>query len=84
MTKYLRINGKVILCESNIAKMNIIELLYYTRHIMAEDIINHFRKLLPDMIISFVVLLSIPISFPIMAYIRIKEAKEIVRQEREI
>ena len=80
MTKYTRKNGKVVLSESNIAKMNVLEVMYYSRHIMEEGILNYFNGLF-ELLTPTIILITLPISYPIMAYMRIVEAKKIVKRQ---
>ena len=80
MTKYTRKNEKIVLCESNFAKMNILEVLYYLRHRIADDIIEYFTKV-SELIVPTIILLSFPISYPIMAYMRIIESKKALKNE---
>lgn len=79
MKNYIRDNNKVRLCDSNIAKMNIFEVMYYYRYTMIEDILSLISKI-KELIIPILILLLFPISYLILAYIRIYQAKKEVKR----
>ena len=85
MKEFIRDNGKVRICSSNIAKMNIPEYMYYFRFRLWNNIIDAIRELLEswNIIVNMIIILLLPIYYPIMAYIHIKESKEEVTANRK-
>ena len=85
MTKdYIRDDGKVRLCTSNIAKMNIFESMYYHRYRMWENIVEFIDDLKESvyLIRELFIIIILPIMYPIMAWWEIKKArKEVKRHE---
>ena len=78
MKKYIRDDGRVRLCASNIAKMNILESMYYHRFRLWDEIKYTIGDLISHLYI-FVNLLCIfilPVAYPIMALREIRKAKK--------
>lgn len=76
MEKFIKDDGVVRNCTSNVAKMNIIEWVWYIREL---DIVSTFKEYVVDIVVGIAALVAIvllPILYPIIAYIRIKEAKK--------
>ena len=74
--KFIRDDGVVSNCTSNVAKMNIIEWVWYIREL---DIVSTFKESVVDVVVGIAALVAIvllPIFYPIIAYIRIREAKK--------
>ena len=59
--------------------MNIFEVMYYYRYTMIEDILSLISKI-KELIIPILILLLFPISYLILAYIRIYQAKKEVKR----
>ena len=74
-------DGTVSTCASNIVRMNVAEVLYYSRRRIANevgDIVGELRELIAPV----VALLLAPVAFPAMAYFQIRMAKkEVAREE---
>ena len=78
MKDYIRDNGHVRLCASNVAKMNLLESMYYHRLVMwanIVDAINDLRKHL-YIIINVLIIFTLPVIYPIMAWWEIHKAKK--------
>ena len=76
MEKFIKDDGVVLNCTSNVAKMNIFEWIWYIREL---DIVSTFKESVVDVVVGIAALVAIvllPILYPIIAYIRIKEAKK--------
>jgi hypothetical protein len=79
-------DGKIKECSYNIAKMNILEYLFYEKFFMKKilDVIKDIKYLkkpiieLLEYILLIIIILLAPISFPIIAYYHIKDAQEFV------
>ena len=74
-------NGKIRNCDANIAKMNIFEYLIYKRFFIStmKDNFGYTLDLFKELglFILFILLLIVaPISFPIIAYLHIRESKK--------
>lgn len=75
---YKRRDGRVMLTDANISKMNVLECMYYHRHMTWDKLVDLCEDV-PDAFYTFVNLLTIPIVpfvYPVLAYIRIRDAKE--------
>ena len=85
MKEFIRDNGKVRICSSNIAKMNIPEYMYHCRFRLWNNICDSIKELLEswNIIINMFLILLLPIYYPIMAYIHIKESKKEVAANRK-
>jgi len=77
---FIMYNGRISFCQSNVAKMNIVEYIYYKRFILLEDIIT-VHAATCDLLIAVVTLAVSPIIFPFHAYRVIKDAKRAVAAE---
>ena len=81
---FVKDNGKIRMCDSNIAKMNIIEYLILKRFFIntIKDTFSYVVTILKNILellvfILFILLLIVaPISFPIIAYLHIRESKK--------
>jgi len=79
MTKeYIQDHGRVRLCASNIAKMNLPESMYYHRFRMWENIVDAINDLKEHwyIIINLLILVILPIVYPIMAWWEIQKARK--------
>lgn len=86
MTKdYIKDDGKVRLCTSNIAKMNVFESMYYHRLRMLDDIIDGLKALYNCwvVIINIFIIISLPITYPMMAWWKIKLARKEMKRHNE-
>jgi hypothetical protein len=83
---YIRDDGRIRMCDSNLAKMNIFEGIYYNSKVYYEYMCE-----LPGVtkdalwytfifINNFMILISFPITLPIFAYFRIRNAKKEVQK----
>lgn len=75
MKDYIRDNGKVRMCASNVAQMNIFEIIYYK---IAKDFVSDAKTCLTELIpltFGLLFIMLFPISMPIVAYIKIRRAK---------
>ena len=79
MTKYIKDKGIVRLCDSNVAKMNIFEVMYYYRRFVIKDFIELISEI-KEIIIPILFFSLLPIVYPIMAMKRISQAKKEVRR----
>lgn len=79
MKKYIKDDNKVRLCSSNISQMDIFESIYYHRYRVYDGIIDHLKSLTDieywAIIINSIILLLLPFSYPIQAYLAIRNAK---------
>jgi len=79
MTKeYIRDHGRVQLCTSNIAKMNLFESMYYHRFRLWENIIDIINDLKEQwyIIINLFMIVILPVVYPIMAWREIQSARK--------
>jgi len=79
MTKeYLRDQGRVRLCTSNVAKMNLFESMYYHRFRVWNNIIDTINDLKEHwyIIINLFIVVILPIVYPIMAWWEIQRARK--------
>ena len=79
--KYIKEYNKVKLCTSNIAKMNILESMYYHRYRVIKNIHDTINDIYENLyiFINIFIILILPIVYPIMAYWEIKKAKKEMR-----
>ncbi len=83
---YIKDNGKVRLCTSNVAKMNLFESMYYHRFRMLKNIVDAINELKDSwhVIVNIFIVFILPIAYPIMAWWEIKRArKEMKRHEAD-
>lgn len=85
---FIRDDGKVRNCDSNIAKMNILEFMRFTGKdtaIRALDCIAEQAVMVGQglfyLTANILLIITTPINFPIVAYFRIKKSKKAVREE---
>ena len=79
-------NGKIKNCSSNIAKMSVLEYLVYQKFFIKKifNLLKDFKTLKYPLLEIFeyvwllLVIVLAPISFPIIAYYNIKDAREFV------
>jgi len=79
MTKeYIRDHGRVRLCTSNIAKMNLFESMYYHRFRMWKNIIDTINDLKEHwyIIINLFIVVIFPVVYPIIAWWKIQRARK--------
>ena len=79
MKDYMKDNGKVRICTSNVAKMNIFEWMWYNRFRLKKAI----RETLDNCVhttLNTSILIFLPMTYPIIAYFRIKNAKKEMRE----
>ncbi len=89
MEEYIKDNGRVRLCPSNIAKMNIFESMYYHRFRMWENIVDVTGDLIENLYLirELFILLILPLAYPYMAWWEVRKAqkvminREVVRSE---
>ena len=80
-TYRLNRDGTVSTCASNIARMNVAEVLYYQRRILFSDILQYLEEI-KELLEPTLILLFAPVAFPISAYLAIRTAKkEVAREE---
>ena len=80
-TYRLNRDGSMSMCESNVARMNVAEVLYYQRRRILNEISDIVEEL-RELIVPVVALLLAPVAFPVMAYFQIRTAKkEVAREE---
>ena len=86
MKDYIRDDGKMRLCDSNIAKFNILEFMWYHKHRIPEMIGDSLGFIWTGVIgicgLTFSTIL-LPITFPISAYVGIRESKRVVKNYGE-
>ncbi|VVB60353.1 Uncharacterised protein [uncultured archaeon] len=89
MKEYIRDDGEVRICPSNVSKMNILEWMWYRKDLLRQETIEALKQfyegfvLLCASIINLAIILFSPITFPIAAYINIRrEKKEMEKYER--
>lgn len=75
-------NGRVVLCDSNIAKMNIFEFMYYHRYIVVEDLVSTLKDFF-ELIIPILTFILLPIIYPFIALYRIQKAKKEVQKYKD-
>ena len=83
MTKdFIRDDGKVRGCDSNIAKMNVFEMIYYRRELLfynIRDAAGTFAEgcgMVAFATLNFAILIMFPITLPIAAWWYIRQAKK--------
>ena len=83
MKDFIRDDGEVRLCTSNFAKMNIFEFMWYRKEEWFIDgfkfVLKQFKEslfLMVTAIINFICLVLAPVSFPISAWLQIRQAKK--------
>lgn len=82
MKDFLLDDGKVRLCTSNFAKMNIFEFMWYKKNWLLEglefvwDQLYEGAPLVVAAIVNFICLLLAPVTFPIAAWFQIRQAKK--------
>lgn len=83
MKDFILDNGKVRNCESNNAKMNIFEWIWYRKEdrilLFLSDSLEQFKEgfiLLLASVLNLSMIVFFPITFPLIAYINIREAKK--------
>ena len=79
MNGYIKDNdGTVRACTSNVARMNIFEYMYLFRHILKDNIISMTKEFLEcwSILMNMLLILILPVYYPIMAYQHIKRAKK--------
>ena len=81
MKDYIRDDGEVRLCDSNIAKMNVFELMYYHRHRTMGDVIECAKEFLPALV-NMATIIILPVVYPIFCYRRILSARKEVERCR--
>jgi Na+-transporting methylmalonyl-CoA/oxaloacetate decarboxylase gamma subunit len=85
MKEFIRDDGKVRECASNIAKMNILEYMWYQKAIIPRVLKESIENLIEGMslvmagLITLFLIIILPISYSITAYINIHQAKEEVK-----
>ena len=77
MKEYIRDNGRVRLCSSNVAKMNLLESMYYHWSITWANIVDAINDLIRHwyIIINVLIIFTLPVTYPIMAWWKIHKAK---------
>ncbi len=83
MKDFILDNGKVRNCESNNAKMNVFEWIWYRKEdrilLFLQDSTEQFKEgfiLLLASVLNLSMIVFFPITFPLIAYINIQEAKK--------
>lgn len=82
MKDFIRDDGKVRLCDSNFAKMNVFEFMWYKRSWFSEGVgfvLEQGKEgtfLIFAAIVNFLCLVFSPIVFPIFAWLQIRNAKK--------
>jgi hypothetical protein len=82
MKDFLLDDGKVRLCTSNFAKMNILEFMWYKKEWFSEGFEFVWEQLCEGVplvaaaIVNFACLLLAPVTFPIAAWFQIRQAKK--------
>jgi len=82
MKEYIRDDGKVRECTSNIAKMNIFEYMFYRKAIILRTLRDSLQNLFEGLhlvvygVINLLIILTLPISYPLAAYMNIRRAKK--------
>lgn len=79
MKDFIRDEGKVRACTSNIAKMNILEWMWYRQDLFVDQLYEGTKSVFYGFV-GLLLLISIPIRYPISAYIDIKHAKEEMKE----
>lgn len=83
---YIRDDGVVRLCPSNVAKMNLFECMYYHLPRMRYQILDVANDIVHDVLptlLNIALIIILPISYPIMALIEIRTAKKFVADEKQ-
>lgn len=82
MKEYIRDDGKVRNCDSNIAKMNVFEYMYYMRHTLKDNIVSTIQEFLDNwhILVNMLLIIALPIYYPIMAIEHIRSAKKSVKE----
>ena len=84
MKNYIRDDGKMRLCSSNIAKMNIFEWMWYSDRLKSTLIysLEQLKEgliLLGSGIINIASIIAFPVIYPVVAYFEIRRAKKEVQ-----
>ena len=86
MTKeYIRDDGRVRLCASNIARMNIFESMYYHRFQLYHNVIRSIEEFIGHwyIIVNVLLIFTLPVTYPIMAWWEVRKAKKEMKQARD-
>lgn len=82
MKDFIRDDGKVRLCTSNLAKMNVLEFMWYKKDWLSEGIgfvweqLQEGVPLIAAATVNFICLVLTPITYPIAAWYQIRRAKK--------
>lgn len=82
MKEFIRDNGKVRECTSNIAKMNILEWIYYRRGMIYRNTVESISTgiegivMFLSMLLNIMIIILSPITLPIAAWLQIRVAKK--------
>jgi hypothetical protein len=82
MKDFIRDDGKVRNCTSNIAKMNIFEWMWYRNDMIVKNLQESIILLCEGIkfiivgIINLLLVICLPITYPIGAYLNIRDAKK--------
>ena len=79
--EYIKDNGKVRLCSSNIARMNLLECLWYNKARIPMIYIEALGMIYLGAFAIATILVS-PIHIPIQAYMMIRDAKREVKRSK--
>ena len=76
--EYIRDEGRVRLCTSNIAKMNILESMYYHRFQLYHNVIEAIKEFIGHwyLLVNIFIIFTLPIAYPIMTWREIRKAKK--------
>lgn len=81
MKEFIRDDGKVRNCQSNVAKMNVLEWIWYVRELnILTDLYDSLVYFWTGVVGIILVLLT-PIVYPVVGYFRIRDAKKAVSDE---
>ena len=83
MKEYIRDDGRMRVCTSNVAKMNILEYMYYYRYRLWNNIIDAIKEFLDcwSIFVNMLLILILPLAYPIMAWIHIQDEREVMKEK---
>lgn len=84
MKEYIMDGRRVRSCDTNIAKMNMIEYMWHMRYTLYENIVSTVAEAIDNLyiVVNMLLIIILPIYYPYMAIMHIRSAKKAVK-ERE-
>lgn len=80
MKDYIMDDGRVRMCDSNIAKMNVFEYMWHMRYRLRDNIVDVIEEFLDSwsILVNMLLIIVLPLYYPYMAIMHIRSAKKAV------